>query len=120
MGVAEISELSFHILAVDALRKQGSPDWLWFHCPNGEARDPRQTAKFRAMGVRRGIPDLVLVDPTGVVRFLEFKKPSASLNEDQEKIMFWSIKHGISHAVARSLNDALMAFRTWGVIPEEG
>ena len=26
--IAEPSELSFHILAVDALRKNGSPEWL--------------------------------------------------------------------------------------------
>ena len=38
--------------------------WL-FHVPNGGARDKREGAKFKAMGVKRGIPDLHLVWAVG-------------------------------------------------------
>jgi hypothetical protein len=116
-SVCEISELSFHILVVDHLRKHGSPDWLWWHTPSGERADPRLVAKFKAMGLRRGIPDLTLVGPDGVVRFMEFKRLNGSLSGDQERIMMWCIRYGISHSVARSFNEALSALQYWGVLP---
>lgn len=59
---------------------------------------------------------MVLVDPNGVIKFLEFKRPSGSLSEEQEEFMFWSIRHGVDHAVARSFDEALFALRTWGAI----
>ena len=36
--------------------------WLT-HIPNGGGRDKREGAKFKAMGVRRGIPDYILPLP---------------------------------------------------------
>lgn len=36
--------------------------WLT-HIPNGGARDKREGAKFKAMGVKRGIPDYILPLP---------------------------------------------------------
>jgi hypothetical protein len=38
---------------------------LLFHVPNGEARDPRTAAKLKWLGVRPGVPDLLLPMPRG-------------------------------------------------------
>jgi hypothetical protein len=41
------------------------PQLRWFaHIPNGGARDLREGAKFKAMGVKKGIPDYILPFPT--------------------------------------------------------
>lgn len=38
---------------------------LLFHIPNGGRRDAREAAKFKAMGVKPGVPDLFLPVPRG-------------------------------------------------------
>ena len=39
-------------------------DYL-IHVPNGGRRDIREAAKFKRMGVKAGVPDLVLLYPSG-------------------------------------------------------
>ena len=42
------------------------PDLHWlFHAANGGNRDPATAGKMKAMGVRRGVPDLLLPVPRG-------------------------------------------------------
>lgn len=57
--------------------------WL-YHIPNGGARDKREGAKFKAMGVKRGVPDLNLVWASGG-RFgliIELKKIEEKRSDD--------------------------------------
>lgn len=35
---------------------------LWFHCPNGGARNAVTGAILKAQGVKRGVPDIIIVD----------------------------------------------------------
>ena len=35
----------------------------WFHTPNGGGRHPAEAARMRAMGVKRGVPDFLIIDP---------------------------------------------------------
>ncbi len=35
-------------------------DLLWCHCPNGELRHPRTAHRLRAMGVKAGVPDILI------------------------------------------------------------
>lgn len=37
--------------------------WALFHVPNGGRRNPKEAARFKAMGVRAGVPDLMLLLP---------------------------------------------------------
>lgn len=40
------------------------PELKWLHhSPNGGSRNKREGAKFKAMGVKRGFPDLILLLP---------------------------------------------------------
>ena len=44
-----------------ALNLQAYPDLKWlFHVPNGGQRSKREGGKFKAMGVKPGVPDLFL------------------------------------------------------------
>jgi hypothetical protein len=36
---------------------------LWFHCPNGGHRNVAEAAKLKAMGVKAGIPDILILEP---------------------------------------------------------
>jgi hypothetical protein len=36
---------------------------LWFHVPNGGQRNPAVGKKLKAHGVKRGVPDIWIVDP---------------------------------------------------------
>ena len=42
-----------------------SPDIFYCHVPNGGKRNAREAAKFKRMGVRAGIPDLLIFNPSG-------------------------------------------------------
>lgn len=35
---------------------------FWFHCPNGGSRNGIEAAKLKAMGVKPGIPDCLILD----------------------------------------------------------
>ena len=37
--------------------------WALFHVPNGGFRNRHEAARFKAMGVRSGVPDLLLLIP---------------------------------------------------------
>ena len=36
----------------------------WFHCPNGGSRNAREGAKFKRMGVKAGVPDIIIINTT--------------------------------------------------------
>ncbi len=62
-GASEDSH-SKALMAWCALSLKIYPQLKWFaHIPNGGARDFREGAKFKAMGVRKGIPDYILPYP---------------------------------------------------------
>lgn len=65
---------------------------LHFHPPNGGKRDRREAAKFVAMGVRKGVPDLVILLSDGITVFIELKvdaplsKAQKSFHEKLKKV----------------------------------
>lgn len=36
--------------------------YAWFHCPNGGSRNISEAAKLKAMGVKPGIPDILILE----------------------------------------------------------
>lgn len=106
----------------DALQRQVAsflnvtcPDLIWFHPANGEARDARTGAKLKAMGVRRGVPDLVFVLPTGKVAFIELKAPKGRLTPHQIAFASDCDELGVPYLVCRSLAEVQGALNAWGV-----
>jgi trehalose utilization protein len=81
--------------------------WIWWHTPNGEVRNKITAAKLKAMGVRPGIPDFVLLSPHNSIRFLELKRAGESLSEAQEEFRIFCIRQGHPHAVCRTIAEAL-------------
>ncbi|PZR89499.1 MAG: hypothetical protein DLM68_06035 [Hyphomicrobiales bacterium] len=83
---------------------------------HGEVRDIRTAAKLKAMGVRRGWPDFILVPPTGQLHCVELKRIGERLSEDQKEFKLFCIRHGIPHSVARTFDEALGALDSWGAL----
>lgn len=78
---------------------------LVFHVPNGEARDPRTGAALKAMGVRRGVPDVIV--PTARLA-IEMKAPGKRSRVTTEQAEFASNlrAHGWRVEVADDWTDA--------------
>jgi len=109
-------ELRLHLGAVGVWRRLGHPDWLCWHTPNGEIRDARAASKLKAMGVKRGIPDLLLLSPAGALHCLELKAARGRLSDDQEAVQAFCISAGVPFVVAHSIVEVLTAFDAWGCL----
>ena len=105
-----------HMATAKLLRDHILPEWIWWHTPNGELRDVRTAAKLKALGVRAGVPDIVLVSPCGSVRFLELKRPGETLSDAQEDFRIHCTRHGIAHAIAYDFDQALIALDAWSCL----
>lgn len=57
-------EDSLQIAVADYLRLQ-YPKALWIHCPNGGSRNAIEGAKLKKMGVKKGVPDILIFEPKG-------------------------------------------------------
>ncbi len=109
-------ELALHIAVADHLKAYARPDWRWTHFPAGEERDKRHAAKLKAMGLRRGWPDFVLVSPEGRFHGLEMKRRGEGLSEDQEEFREWCDGLGIPFAWADDLGEAVGILEGWGAL----
>lgn len=67
--------------------------WRWpelsllFHIPNGGARSKSEAARFKAEGVKAGVPDLFLPVPRGEWHglFIELKRQAGGRLSDEQK-----------------------------------
>ena len=56
----------------------------FWHVPNGGARTKAEGGIFKSLGVRAGVPDLVLLFPGGRTAFIEIKAPTGRLSAAQK------------------------------------
>ena len=54
------------------------PEAVWWHTPNGMTTTPRQGRIFKELGMKAGIPDIVIL-ARGKAHFIELKAPPAVL-----------------------------------------
>jgi hypothetical protein len=113
MPAVHPKELALHRAVVITLRRFCRPEFLWWHTPNGELRDKRTAAKLKAMGVKPGIPDILLLPPSGLLHSLELKRQGEPLTGEQEEFQTYCISYGLPHVVAHSISEALTAFVAW-------
>lgn len=115
LAVMQWCALSFNLYP--ALR------WL-HHSPNGGFRNKREAGKLKAMGVKRGFPDLTLLVPRGIYHglFIELKIPELKNKKDggaQPEQIEWGVYlkennyaymlcHGWEHA-----RDTLVSYLEW-------
>lgn len=59
--------------------------YLWFHPANGGSRNIIEASKFKAMGVKAGVPDIVICQSSGLFHalFIELKVGKNKLTSTQ-------------------------------------
>ena len=80
---------------------------LLHHSPNGGKRSESAAARFKAMGTRKGFPDLFLALPCNGYHgaFFELKSEKGKLSKEQEVFLALLEKQGYKTFVTRSYED---------------
>jgi VRR-NUC domain len=108
-------------IAVQWLR-WAAPQIVVFHPANGGWRTKAESARFKAMGVLAGTPDLVLILPESRCAFFwEMRTPQGALSDVQKDFVArleaaghaWAVIHGIDDARAE-LDRLGVSFDTQG------
>jgi hypothetical protein len=105
-----------HIALADRLRLQADPDWWWSHMPAGEHRSAATGALLKAMGLRPGMLDFLLIDPNGRHYWLELKRGQAPLTNGQIDFTDMLRARGVPYYIARNYDAAVAQLKTWGAI----
>ena len=72
-------------------------------------------SRFKAMGLRPGVTDLVILSQ-GKVFFMEVKDSTGRLSEHQKRFRDWCFDWGYLWAIVRSSEEAINQVRQWGLI----
>lgn len=113
-------ERSTHIAVVDMLWKLARPGWYWTHLASGELRTEATGRLLKRLGLKPGLPDLMLINPEGRFLFLELKRgKGARLNPAQLEFAGMCQERCIPHAVARNFAEAEAQLRVWGCLRSE-
>ncbi len=110
-----MTEHQLHIAVVGYLRHALPVNALWWHTPNGEARDKRTAAKLRAYGVRPGIPDLFIIWGDRLFA-IELKAKNGRLSGPQTDVLTILTENMVANAVCRSVDD-VEAFLEQSAVP---
>ena len=80
---------------------------LLHHSPNGGKRSESEAARFKAMGTRKGFPDLILALPCNGYHgaFFELKSEKGKTSKEQEVYLALLKKQGYMTFVTRSYED---------------
>lgn len=90
------------------------PGLLWFHPANSSGnRGPRLGGILKSMGVLAGVPDIVLILPTGLSGFIELKVGKGSLSPAQKSFRDRAKESGALWAEARTLDEVEQTLERW-------
>lgn len=90
----------------------------WFHVPNGGGRSKAEAGILKAMGVKAGVADLILVY-CGQHFELELKPPGRYASPNQKEWQAVIEAAGGRYGIARSIEDVREALRAWGIPTRE-
>jgi len=108
-------EQAIHCTVVEHLRIRGVKGLVFFHVPNGGYRNKPEAALFKAMGVRAGVSDLILVHG-GKFFALELKAQGGRATEEQLAFIADIDREGAFTALATGVDAALATLEAWGLI----
>ena len=90
------------------------------HIPNGGKRTKAEAAIFKAMGVKRGVPDVFLPAPRGIYHglYIEFKSPEEKPSKDQKELLQGLQEAGYFACVIDRLDAAIKITQSYLNLPE--
>jgi hypothetical protein len=113
--VPRMSEEQLQCAVMRHLEVRGRPALLAWHTPNGGFRRRTEAARFTALGVKSGIPDvLILFD--GRTYGLELKIAKGRLTDSQIAMHARLRAAGAEVATAYGLDEALQQLERWGLL----
>lgn len=82
---------------------------LWFHCPNGGHRNIAEASKLKAMGVKPGIPDILILERRHFYNgfAIELKVGINKCTENQEEMQRHFFAHNWKVVVSYSLDHVI-------------
>lgn len=117
------TEHQIHASILRYLRSVLPHGWLVMHVPNGGSRNPIEGARMKALGVVAGWPDISIFggghNSGGVVCFMEVKSKSGRVSQCQHRIIDQLKDMGFPVAVVRSIDDARVYVKEWGLPSRE-
>jgi hypothetical protein len=111
-----LSEDEIQIALMAHIRRRGAPGLVAWHTPNGGARSKAAAARFKAMGVRAGVPDMAYALPGARMVFHELKAEGGRLSLAQNDLHERLRAHGFDVLVTVGLDAAIAALEGAGVI----
>lgn len=87
------------------------------HVPNGGARGKLEAVRLKAAGVKRGVPDLLLILSSGEVAFVEVKAGKGKLSEDQKAFRDLCHNRNTKWAMLNDLDQVKILLEAWGELP---
>lgn len=111
----EPSETQLQISLVQHLKLLGRKGLLYFHPASGGLRTKSEAAKFKAMGVVPGIPDLIMLY-AGKTYGLELKTKRGVVSADQRAMLDAFRSAGAFAEVAHGIDEALAILNRWGLL----
>ena len=99
-------EQQIHQAAVQYLRiMENLGELTFFHVPGGGWRTKAGAGIFKSLGVRAGVPDLVLLFSDGRCAFIEIKAPGGYLSAAQKAFRNTVEAMGFPFAEARGVDE---------------
>jgi hypothetical protein len=99
---------------VDFLEVSLPQDAIFFHCPNGGLRSKKVAARLSGLGVKAGIPDLILLHRQRTY-FIELKAKHGTFSAAQRAMERRLIYAGYDVCLCKSVPEVEAALRAVGV-----
>lgn len=90
------------------------PPLRWLHIPNGEARGKRAAGRLKAMGLKPGAADVLILGHSPFI-WIEVKTPIGKLSKVQKDWRDWCIALGAPWFLCRSIDDVAEALESLGI-----
>lgn len=109
----QLSEARIQAAIIEHLERRGRG--VAFHVPNGGARNKAEAARFKAQGVRAGVPD-VLIFHAGKAYALELKSERGRVSPAQQSMLERLAAEGVTCSVAHGVDEAIGTLSLWGLL----
>lgn len=94
-----------------------APNVYAFAIPNGGLRSKLEAIRFKAMGVKRGIPDLALILSDGSTAYVELKAGKGKLRPEQKVFANFCLDRCIKWALIDDISQVKTVLEAWHELP---
>jgi hypothetical protein len=114
-AVVTYTEQTLQRAVIEHLQVRGAPGIFWWHTPNGGYRRPREAKIFKSLGVKAGIPDLMIIHE-GRIYGLELKAEGGRATPKQLAAVEAIRNAGGFACIAEGLDRALACLEAWKIL----